>query len=578
MTGHGGWPLNAFLTPEQAPFYAGTYFPPEPRHGLPSWRMVLLAVADAWAAARERDPRAGRPDRPVAGRDRPARALARADPRGRCSHEARRRPAARPTTRANGGLGGAPKFPPASTIELLLARGEREMSLRTLRGDGARRHLRPGRRRLLALRGRRDLDRARTSRRCSTTTRCSRAPTCTAGRCRARSACARCAARRSTGRCARCAAPRAASAPRSTPTPRASRGSSTCGRSTSSARARRGSAFELRSRTSARRAATSRTARTCSRPRAQPDLPEIRCKLLGARAERVRPGLDDKRLTAWNALMISALAEAGAALERATTSRPRRRARRSCSASCATARAGCCAPGRTAGSVGAYLEDHAFLLEALITLYEATFDPRWYHEAVALADTIIARFADPERGGFFTTARRPRAARRPPQGPRGLADPVGQLRRGVRAAAPRAAVGRGHSTSATRSGCCGCCSDRRRATRRRSATCCRRSTSTWRRCARWRSSGPTPREPLLRVVRGAFRPHSCSPAATGRRAAARGPRAGRRPRRRLRVRALRLSGAGDHAGGARRRTRGMTAIHSATRVRPSGQSPYKTGR
>ena len=52
----------------------------------------------------------------------------------------------------------------------------------------------------------------------------------------------------------------------------------------------------------------------------------------------------------------------------------------------------------------AYLEDHAFLLEALLTLYEATFDPRWFTEARALADQILDRFADPERGGFFTTA------------------------------------------------------------------------------------------------------------------------------------------------------------------------------
>ena len=52
----------------------------------------------------------------------------------------------------------------------------------------------------------------------------------------------------------------------------------------------------------------------------------------------------------------------------------------------------------------AYLEDHAYLLEALLTLYECTFDPRWYREAVALGDTVIERFSDPERGGFFTTA------------------------------------------------------------------------------------------------------------------------------------------------------------------------------
>ena len=52
----------------------------------------------------------------------------------------------------------------------------------------------------------------------------------------------------------------------------------------------------------------------------------------------------------------------------------------------------------------AVLEDHAFLLEALLALYEATFDPRWFAEARALADTILARFGDPENGGFFSTA------------------------------------------------------------------------------------------------------------------------------------------------------------------------------
>ena len=48
MTGHGGWPLNAFVTPEQVPFYTGTYFPPEERQGMPSWKQVLQAVAEAW--------------------------------------------------------------------------------------------------------------------------------------------------------------------------------------------------------------------------------------------------------------------------------------------------------------------------------------------------------------------------------------------------------------------------------------------------------------------------------------------------------------------------------------------------
>jgi hypothetical protein len=134
-------------------------------------------------------------------------------------------------------------------------------------------------------------------------------------------------------------------------------------------------------------------------------LPEIRRRLYAARSERVWPGLDDKRLTAWNALMISALGDAGATLGREDYLQA----------------AVACAEfilrdlrderGRLLrtwkdgrGRLGAYLEDYAFLLEALLTLYEATFDPRWYQAAVALADEMIEHFADGERGGFFMTA------------------------------------------------------------------------------------------------------------------------------------------------------------------------------
>src|SRR5512133_633761 len=48
LTGHGGWPMTVFLTPEGEPFFGGTYFPPEPRHGLPAFQQVLLAVSEAW--------------------------------------------------------------------------------------------------------------------------------------------------------------------------------------------------------------------------------------------------------------------------------------------------------------------------------------------------------------------------------------------------------------------------------------------------------------------------------------------------------------------------------------------------
>jgi uncharacterized protein YyaL (SSP411 family) len=141
-------------------------------------------------------------------------------------------------------------------------------------------------------------------------------------------------------------------------------------------------------------------------PEPEPErLAQISRKLYEARAARVRPGLDDKRLTAWNALMISALAEAGAALAEA--------AYVDAAIACGEFVLGSLRDGdgrllRTwkdgRGRLSAYLEDHALLLQALIALYEATLDPRWYHEATALADVIIARFSDREHGGFFSTA------------------------------------------------------------------------------------------------------------------------------------------------------------------------------
>ncbi|HYP56046.1 MAG TPA: thioredoxin domain-containing protein, partial [Solirubrobacterales bacterium] len=134
-------------------------------------------------------------------------------------------------------------------------------------------------------------------------------------------------------------------------------------------------------------------------------LDEARRALLEARAQRARPGLDDKRLSSWNALAVSALAEAGAALGRADYLDAARE--------CADFVLGmlCDKEGRLLRSfkdgearLNAYLEDHAFLLEALLTLHEATFERRWFERGQMLADTMIARFGDPERGGFFSTS------------------------------------------------------------------------------------------------------------------------------------------------------------------------------
>ncbi len=135
------------------------------------------------------------------------------------------------------------------------------------------------------------------------------------------------------------------------------------------------------------------------------NLAEMRQALYEARSARVWPGLDDKRLASWNALAIAALAEAGAVLGRDDYLEAARE--------CAEFVLGEMTDpqGRLLRTykdgearLNAYLEDHAYLLEALLGLYEATFEPRWYERARELAETMVARFGDPARGGFFSTS------------------------------------------------------------------------------------------------------------------------------------------------------------------------------
>jgi uncharacterized protein YyaL (SSP411 family) len=142
MTGHGGWPMTVFLTPTGEPFLGGTYFPPEPHHGMPAFRQVLMTISEAYRDRRE-----------DVGRQ--AAALVEA-----LRQSATSAPSAEPLTESLlsdavrglgrqfdpewGGFGGAPKFPPASTLEFLLRMHRRlgddealEMATRTLDGMSA---------------------------------------------------------------------------------------------------------------------------------------------------------------------------------------------------------------------------------------------------------------------------------------------------------------------------------------------------------------------------------------------------------------------------------------------------------
>ena len=133
MTGHGGWPLNAFATPEQVPFYAGTYFPPVGRHGLPGWRQLLEAIVEAWTQRRAEIEQQGARIVEHLG------VSARIEPDPGAPEPGLLDTAAQAIVdredHVHGGFGGAPKFPQASAIELLLARadGDAGPALRALR-------------------------------------------------------------------------------------------------------------------------------------------------------------------------------------------------------------------------------------------------------------------------------------------------------------------------------------------------------------------------------------------------------------------------------------------------------------
>jgi len=151
MTGGGGWPMTVFLTPDTVPFYGGTYFPPEPRHGMPSFPQVLRAAAEAYRSRR---------DRVVESGTRLVEALERAAALTEKAHagvevlDSVYRALSGQYDAAHGGFGRAPKFPQPVTLELLLRHHVRtgdddalDMVVHTLRrmaAGGLRDHLAGG--------------------------------------------------------------------------------------------------------------------------------------------------------------------------------------------------------------------------------------------------------------------------------------------------------------------------------------------------------------------------------------------------------------------------------------------------
>ncbi|HEX2190209.1 MAG TPA: thioredoxin domain-containing protein [Longimicrobiaceae bacterium] len=424
MTGHGGWPMTVFLTPEGVPFYGGTYYPPEPRHGMPSFRQLMHAVHEAYRERRADVDRSAAELHSLLREGMSARARPGAlDPS--LLDRAFEQLAARFDAR-HGGFGGAPKFPQPMLLEFALRHWKRTGSAEALHivqhtlrsmsaggmydqvGGGFHRYsvdarwLVPHFEKML-------YDNALLAR-------------------------VYLYAWQATGDAEyrRVVEETLLYVRREMRSPEGGFRSALDADSEGEEgkfyvwspdevdallgdedgplfRAfydvEPGGNFEGKSILHVDRAAEEVAAEAgVPVERLEHALARGREVLYEARARRVWPGLDDKVLTAWNAMMLRTFAEAGRVLgnadylETADASadfllrelRPAGRLLRTWK------------EGRA--KIAAFLEDHALLADALVSLYEATGDPRRVEAARELADAMLERFWDEDEGVFYDTA------------------------------------------------------------------------------------------------------------------------------------------------------------------------------
>ncbi|HET6978532.1 MAG TPA: thioredoxin domain-containing protein [Pyrinomonadaceae bacterium] len=425
MTHHGGWPMTVFLTPEAIPFYGGTYFPPQDRYNIPGFPRVLIGVAEAYSDRQDEIRESGttlitelKRLSETSGSDHPIETeLLDAAYVG----------IVRNYDSSNGGFGGAPKFPPAMTLEFLLRTyvrtGNRE-ALEMVRftcnkmanggmydqiGGGFHRYstdakwLVPHFEKMLydnALLSRLYLHYYQVSGEQS--------------------------ARETTEGILDYVL-------REMTHPDGGFYST----QDADSEGHEGKFFvwdleEIQQTLGEKDAALfsayynitaagnfegknipnvtqpkEEVAKThgISEAHLEASLKESRRKLFELRETRIKPDRDEKILTAWNGLMLASFAEAGVILQRPDYTEAARRNAEFVLANL-----------RKDGSLlrtwkdgrakfNAYLEDYAFLSEGLLTLFETTGQPRWLKEAIALADHMIAEFWDDESGGFYFTGK-----------------------------------------------------------------------------------------------------------------------------------------------------------------------------
>ena len=424
LSGHGGWPLTMFLTPAGEPFFGGTYFPPVDRHGMPAFPRVLQGVAQAYREKRDQVRESVEQLRSGLARSEqpPAEAVFASGLAVTAAESL-----ARHYDADHGGIGGAPKFPNTMAFSLFLrawhATGDdrfRRMTVDTLHhmaaggvydqlGGGFHRYsvdarwLVPHFEKMLydnALLVRLALEAYQ--------------------------------ATRGDAECRRVVEETLAYVTREMTHPDGGfyaaqdadsegvEGKYFVWTRDDVMAALGGDAGEIVCRfydvtedgnfegknILHRTVDLPQLARLFARPvdEVAAIVDDGRRQLLELRARRIAPGRDDKILTSWNALMIGAFAEAAKVLDRDDYRVVAERA-------LAFVWTHLRRDGRLLrtfkdreAKLDAYLDDYAFLLNAALDVYEASFDPTYVDHARELADALLARFEDRDRGGFFFTS------------------------------------------------------------------------------------------------------------------------------------------------------------------------------
>jgi len=432
MTGHGGWPLTVFLTPDGAPFYGGTYFPPAPRQGMPGFPQLMEGIAQAW---RDRRPDVEQSAAELTGALRRAAAALVDRPGDPLVPDLVAYAAARllgAFDPLEGGFGGAPKFPQPSTLAFLLARAARAgdqdllravtFTLEAMARGGIWDHLGGGFHRYSVDAGwtvphfeKMLYDNAQLARVYLEAWQLTGTPAF------------REIAQRTVDYLLReMRAPGGAFYATQDADTGAGEGAyfvwtpedvrsvlpldladAACAWYGVTA----GGNFEHGATVLSARRDEADVARELGIdiPTLAARLESARAALLAARARREAPGTDTKLVVDWNGLAIDALARAGTALDRPAWVEAAARAadfvlaavRVAPSASGEPVLAHSWKDGRP--GVPGFLEDYASLAGACVTLYEATFDVRWIEAARRLTAEMIDQFEDPRDGGFFRT-------------------------------------------------------------------------------------------------------------------------------------------------------------------------------